>query len=197
MKRKTEKLFGLFLISAADFSMGLFSAILVSWLFHKHLTIVAVLFGMFFSVLPDLDFIVEIEVISILLSRLLGVPRDRLRHRLSWMHYPLVMLAPCLLFFYFSVFWGLLAFLPLLGHFFHDFEEGGVGIALLFPFKKKKYLLRNWKKIDEPTEEEKHYHLTVNEFVWIKDVYLKFAPRPIIGFISFMAAAIWAAIIIL
>lgn len=182
-----------------DIGLGIIFALI----FHQsfNLGIGYLLFwGILFSLLPDLDFIIY---------KILKIEADKgYKHR-DLFHYPLIYLSiGTLLAYLFSkpLAWLFLAVSFL--HFAHDSIAYGRGIKWLFPFKKEGYAFFYlfsrvnkrglWKAIfvfDEKAIEK--FDIEHGDEDWIKNIFYKLHPIAIIEFLVFFIALILLGILTL
>jgi hypothetical protein len=195
--KKIKLLFGAGLIASFDLAFGIFIVILVGKIMHVQIVLWKILFGMFLSVLPDMD--MAIDVLLNRICSLFGKKWKRI-HRKSILHRPIPMLVIVpLMMNFFLLFWAIISFLLLLCHFFHDATEYGSGITLFWPFSKKRYLIvieggrLRLKKLEQ---KELERIFAIKEEVWIEK-YLCWRLRPIIHAIAFVTAAVMAIWIII
>jgi hypothetical protein len=111
-----------------DILLGLLWATLTSLVFDVPLTPWWLFLGVFFALLPDIDFWVEYVRRGTVGGKTLG------DHRVLT-HIPFLFVVPAiLLFIYGSPALGTLFILGVYGHFFHDATGMGYGYRLLYPF---------------------------------------------------------------
>lgn len=126
---------GLFLVATPDISGGLLIAHFIVKFAHLTAQSTFYLWGVFFALLPDVDFLRSIIKAKM---KKMSVPRDSETHR--WItHWPLIMLPLCgFLAGLFSGYLAVLALLCLLFHFCHD--SIGSEIQWLAPIAKTKLI---------------------------------------------------------
>ena len=115
----------------ADIGIGIFSAIIASKFFQVKITLLVVLIGIAFALLPDMDFLVE------WIKRKKMPGKFSHEHR-NLFHFPLLYV-PVGLFvtFWFGWIYLFLFVFNSLLHFLHDSFGIGWGIKWLYPFSEK------------------------------------------------------------
>lgn len=153
----------------ADIGIGIFSAILASRLFQTKLTLLTVLIGIVFALLPDMDFLVE------------WIKRKRMPGKFSHehrnlFHLPLfyISIGSFIVFWFGWIYLFLFVFNSLL-HFLHDSFGIGWGIKWTYPLSEKthkffflKKFINSWNE-DELREIVEKY----GDPNWIKNIYLR------------------------
>lgn len=138
----------------ADIAIGIFSAFFTSYLFQVKPSFSLLLVGIFFALLPDIDFLIE----WIRGRKPLG--RFERDHR-NLFHYPLFyILIGSIFVFWFSWAYLFLFVINSLWHFIHDSIWVGWGVKWLYPFSKKRY------KFDKPLKRPGKEN-------WIKEIYFR------------------------
>lgn len=118
-----------------DILLGIFWSFTVSALFEIEFTFGWMLLGVFFALLPDLDFFIEYAQRGRVGGKVLGA------HRVVT-HIPLLFVVLGIgIFFVFGSAVALLYALGVIGHFIHDSRGMGYGYRALFPFSRRFYKL--------------------------------------------------------
>jgi hypothetical protein len=130
-----------------DFKLGILWPVLVGILFQEPITFTWLLAGVFFALLPDIDFWIELIQRGTVGGKIIGAHRTLL-------HNPLVYV-PVILFVgsFFGPAWMTLFGLGVFGHFIHDSMGMGYGVRWLWPFSN------HWFKIFSDIEGNIHYDL--------------------------------------
>jgi hypothetical protein len=180
----------------ADFGHGILLTIFVATIFDIEATLQLFLFGLIFSVIPDLDGIKEF-----IRFKNIGGSKGRAKDHRDGLHFPLMWLLASFLFVYLNPVLGTLFFLCVFAHFLNDSWGGGWGVQWLWPFSKKSYKFFSGKdedaKIDAddvviswtPEEKTKAIEVLGNPN-WLEDIYLKPTKISIIEYGTFVVAVI-------
>lgn len=175
-----------------DIGLGIIIPALLSKIFHFELTNTYILFGILFSLLPDIDFI-WYKIFS-------GKNKHVQDHKhRDILHYPILYLIFGVILFYFLNIHLLVLFLVCsFFHFMHDSIGIGWGIQWFFPFKKNYYqflyttnknydrsLVYSYKPEDLDAISE-----TYGDKEWFRNIYLKLHPYSIIEFLVFVVSII-------
>lgn len=116
-----------------DIGIGILLSIATSWFFQTELTIFLILAGILFSLLPDLDFLIEFFKHG-------NVGGKVIREHRELLHFPFFYLPIAfLIFIFFGKIISSLFLLCLFSHFLHDSIGIGWGIKWLWPFSRKSY----------------------------------------------------------
>lgn len=173
-----------------DIGAGIIFSILVSEFYGLELTAAFIIGGIAFSLLPDIDAIVE-------LWKYKNLGGFEIRIHREWVHYPLLyMPAVPVIYYFFGADWATLFLLGVLLHFIHDSIGLGWGIKWFGPFSRNNYklfsekdgtlsrrLLVKWTS-EEFVETLKKYH-NPN---WFRDYYLRPSFINIFEFLVFLIA---------
>ncbi len=193
-----KKVFGLFLASLMDIGSG----IIVTWLVWRLLVLEIhwyhYVFGILFSMAPDLD------ILAPLVRELFGGQAGDSSHKALPTHYPLVMIGAIggvLWLFRFDS-WAMLASICLFIHFVHDSwqsQEKGPGVRWLAPLGKNYYqIFSRHRAGDElqlflvvsPQRVEETFKETLEE--WLNAIFFRFTLENVIGIITFLLSIILA-----
>jgi len=149
-----------------ELSIGIWSAVFISYYFGEELTVSFVLLGVLFAKLMDVDFIIY------LFKNNWKVDQFAHEHR-DIFHYPILYsFGGCIVFVYFS--YSALAALWLLaslGHFVCDTFFGGWGIRWLSPFCNWYFCFANYspKKIIKTKNEQRRIAEKYGDSNWLKN----------------------------
>lgn len=170
-----------------DIGIGVLLSIWISRFFQTDLTLVLVLAGVFFALLPDADFFVEFVKHG-------NVGGKVIREHREITHFPLLY-APLfvLILVIFGAKWTALFVLSLLAHFLHDSVGIGWGIKWFWPFSKKSYKLFSEKNgrfssrlfVSWDQKELVSAVADNGDPDWIKNIYLRPSLIAIIEFSGF------------
>ncbi len=175
-----------------DIGLGILIAIWVSHFFGVPLTTGLLGFGVFFSLIPDIDFLVE-------LFKHGSVGGKFVREHRELLHFP-ILYAPLILCVYliFGSMWALMLGFGLLGHFLHDSVGIGWGVKWLWPISKRSFkffserngafsrrLLVSWSPQELPGVVAEH-----GDPHWMRNIYLRLHPIGVIEFLFFVGALI-------
>jgi len=175
-----------------DIGVGIALSLAISKVFAVEPTALFILGGIAFTLLPDIDAIVEL-----LKYKHLGGYEPRI-HR-EWIHYPLLYIPVALAVYYFwGIAWASLLFLGATAHFIHDSMGIGWGIKWLGPFSLNNYKLFSEKNgafskrllikwVPEEFAETLKRHHNPN---WFREYYLRPTFINIFEFLVFGAAII-------
>lgn len=175
-----------------DVGAGILLSILISWYFKLKLTFFIVMSGITFSLLPDIDFIIEFLRHKSVGGKVIREHREITHYPLAYI--PVIILALVL----FGKIWALLFVLSIFFHFLHDSIGIGWGIKWLYPFSKKSYKFfsekdgRFSKKFIVtwgPEELTKTVEL-YGDPDWIRNIYLKPSPIFITEFLLFLISVL-------
>ncbi len=193
-----KKVFGLFLASLMDIGSG----IIITWLVWTLLVLeihwYTYIFGIFFSMAPDLD------ILAPLVRELLGGRAGDSSHKALPTHYPLVMIGAvgAVLWVFLCGNHALLASTCLFIHFFHDSwqsGERGPGVRWLAPFKESYYQIFSRHRAGErlqlflvvsPRRVEETFKETLEE--WLTAIFFRFTFENVIGIVTFLLSIILA-----
>lgn len=173
-----------------DIGIGILLSIFISWYFKYKLAFLFIASGIVFSLLPDIDFLIEF-------LRHKSVGGKVIREHREITHYPLFYIPIVILvLFLFGKMWALFFILAVFFHFLHDSIGIGWGIKWLYPFSKKSYkffcekdgrlskrFIISWEQ-DELKSVVEQY----GDPNWIKNIYLRPSPVFIIEFLAFLFA---------
>lgn len=178
-------LIGAFLAGSMDMAIGNVIAYSMIKIFQpEEKPIFIYLFAVIFSLLPDIDALLQ------------SISRDKILsdHR-HLPHYPLLMIPLTFIIInFFSAFYAFLAILCLFSHYIHDsldLEENGDGIKWLAPFNNSQYQICVKKTntetfITEISKEKIKKIKTKKEsmYRWMKKYYLKITENSLSGIIA-------------
>lgn len=173
-----------------DIGVGIMLSIGISWFFQTDLTLVLIFTGIFFALLPDIDFFIEFAKHG-------SVGGKVIREHREIIHFPFFY-APffVLLLVVFGVKWAILFGLCLLAHFLHDSIGIGWGIKWFWPFSQKSYKLFSEKDgrfssrffVSWDQKELTDVMADKGDPDWIKNIYLRPSPIAIIEFLGFIVS---------
>lgn len=179
-----------------DIALGIFAAIVTGEIFSVPVGWSMVLGGIFFAVLPDLDFI----LVYLTKGRSRVMYEDAYQHRI-FPHKPLVFIPLGMAAIsFFSLSWAILFGLGIFFHLLHDSIGIGRGIQWLYPFSKKHFVFLYFytpvknkkvpgKKFGVYVWDPKLLSEIDREFGdpnWIENVYKKWHPYAIFELIGFL-----------
>ncbi|MFA6094582.1 MAG: metal-dependent hydrolase [Candidatus Paceibacterota bacterium] len=171
----------------ADIGIGALLGLGVGKLFNEPNLWLFVVLGVFFALLPDLDFIVEL----VKHGRVGG--KEEKEHR-NLFHFPLLFIPLIVVMFFVSIPVGTLFALCVLSHFIHDSFGIGWGIKWGYPFIKHAHKLEKvngkYTVVSRAEEELKKVIAELGDPDWIKNLYLRPSKVAIIEFSIFVLSAI-------
>ncbi len=173
-----------------DIAFGILSAIFVTQTTHLSLGFSTILFGIIFSLLPDVDFLLYITKRK---------PDEMSHEHRNIFHYPLLFIPiGFIILAFININLAFLFALCSLFHFLHDSVGIGWGVRFLYPFSKKYYkffsdkngkpsrqFLVSWTK-----EEQKQIASQFGNPNWLSD-YLKFSREFIVELLLFVISIIF------
>ncbi|MBP6929438.1 MAG: metal-dependent hydrolase [Candidatus Moranbacteria bacterium] len=166
-----------------DIAVGLMIGWIVSlFVGEQHLSLM--LFGMFATLAPDLDFIVWLVRNKWRVNQYAHEHRDLL-------HLPLIFgLGGGLLIALFSPLVGVVWFFGTLAHFIHDTFDGGFGIKWLYPFSSGYFTLASYspKRYFRNREEQRAVATVYGNPHWLEEQYLRLNPK-LVGELMILAIA--------
>ena len=179
----------------ADIGLGIIIAVWTSWHFAVEPSFALIIFGIFFSLLPDFDFLLAVFLQNANKHNEIG------RHR-ELSHFPILY---GVLGFFVFLFWGktfgtLFAFCILL-HFLHDSVGIGWGVKWLWPFSDRAYKffstqtgerafqVASWNKVELDEVERKY-----GDPNWIRNFYFRPTLISVSEFFVFLLGLVFVAI---
>jgi len=176
-----------------DTGVGILLSIITSWFFQTKLTIFLILAGIVFSLLPDLDFLIELLKHGSVGGKVIREHREIFHYPLSYL--PIILLV----FIFFGEIIAIFLSLCLFAHFLHDSIGIGWGIKWLWPFSQKSYKFFSDKKglfCCRPivSWEKKELEKIVAQYGdpdWIKNIYFKLSPILVVEFLFLVLSVIF------
>ena len=147
-----------------DVLFGLILGIISSLIFGTQDSIFFILlFGVFCSLVPDIDFIIYFFQKKFKIDHFAHEHRDLL-------HKPIFFIITGIALLFHSPEIGIIWIVGTLYHFIHDTIDGGWGIMWLYPFSKKYYTLASYstKKVFRNKEEQREFASRYGDPDWFK-----------------------------
>lgn len=175
-----------------DIGVGILLAVGLSKVFGVALSYPLVFAGAGFSLLPDLDILVELAKRGRIGGRVQG-------HHRELTHFPLTYLPVWFLVWrFFGPVWGSLFGLAVAAHFLHDSAGMGWGLKWLWPFSRRAYkffsnkdgsfsgrFLVSWSPAELKTVIHNH-----GDDHWLKNFYFKLHPIAVFEFLFFVGSVL-------
>jgi hypothetical protein len=176
-----------------DIGVGILLSIIVSWIFQTEPTVFLILSGALFSLLPDLDFLIELVKHGSVGGKVIREHRELLHYPLSYLPVTLI------IFLFFGKIIASLFFFCVFCHFLHDSIGIGWGIKWFWPFSEKSYkffsnergvlnrrIIMSWDKKELEKIVAEH-----GDPDWIKNIYFKPSPIFIFEFLALLLAIVF------
>lgn len=187
-RRQLEVLFFITHSMFADIGFGVLAAVLISTLFSVELSASIIAAGIFFALLPDIDFLVELIRHGSVGGRVEREHRNLLHHPLTY-----IPVAVAIYFTSGSV-WATLFTVCVLFHFMHDSFGIGWGIKWLWPFLKNNYKIEKvggtYYVVSRTPEELERVVAERGDPEWIRNIYLRPSKVALIEFLIFLVCGI-------
>ena len=171
----------------ADIGIGAMLGLVVGRFFNEPNIWLFIALGIFFALLPDLDFFVEL----IRHGKVGG--KEQKEHR-NLFHFPLLALPVCVIMFFVSVPVGTLFTLGVFSHLIHDSFGIGWGIKWGYPFIRHTHKLEKvegkYKIVSRTEADLKRFVEEFGDPDWIKNIYFRPSKIAIIEFLIFIVGAI-------
>jgi len=186
MKKLIKFCTGLFLAGSIDISLGILAAHLLCRIFHHPLSFWIYLAGIFFTLIPDIDAVIQ------------KIKENKIdsSHR-KFLHCPVFILLPFAATIPLSPFWAILASVCFLLHFLHDSmgnKENRPGIMWLWPYSSNYYQFGGKKRGERnlfcpwtPEELKKRRPISVRR--WLEKHYGRLPAEAFTGILLLFIAA--------